>query len=87
MSEAQSDGYEIPLHTSITEPILMAGVPRGFAIACWTLVAAIGIPLGLFYISVPLGMIAHGIAAWFTRRDPIFFESLRRHLKQASHYD
>ena len=28
-----AEGYEIPLHRSLTEPILMAGAPRTAAIA------------------------------------------------------
>ena len=31
------DGYEVPLHRSLTEPILMAGAPRAAAIAIGTL--------------------------------------------------
>ncbi len=42
-----ADGYEIPLHRSLTEPILMAGAPRTAAIAIGTLAAAVGLGLQL----------------------------------------
>jgi len=40
------DGYEIPLHRSLAEPILMAGAPRSAAIAIGTLSAALALGLG-----------------------------------------
>ena len=30
------DGFEVPIHRSLTEPILVAGLPRRFAILLWT---------------------------------------------------
>jgi len=36
------DGFEVPLHASLASPILLAGAPRGFAIANGTLAAALG---------------------------------------------
>ena len=35
-------GYEVPLHRSLTEPVLIAGAPRSFTILNGTLAAAIG---------------------------------------------
>ena len=35
-------GWTVPLHRSLTEPILMGGIPRGLAIALGTLAAAFG---------------------------------------------
>ncbi|ERT15127.1 conjugal transfer protein TrbD, partial [Pseudomonas putida SJ3] len=36
-------GFEVPLHRSLTEPILMGGAPRTVAIANGTLAAAVGL--------------------------------------------
>ena len=36
------DGFEVPLHRSLTEPILLGGAPRTVAIANGTLAAACG---------------------------------------------
>jgi type IV secretory pathway TrbD component len=40
-------GYEVALHRSLTEPILLAGAPRSFAILNGTLAASIGLGLRL----------------------------------------
>ena len=53
-----ADGYEIPLHRSLTEPILMAGAPRTAAIAIGTLAAAVGLGLQLW---IP------GLVLWVAR--------------------
>ena len=41
-------GYEVPLHRSLTEAILIAGAPRNFVILNGTLSAAIGLGLRLW---------------------------------------
>ena len=41
-------GYEVALHRALTEPILLAGAPRSFAILNGTLAAAIGLGLRLW---------------------------------------
>ena len=42
-------GFEVPLHRSLTEPILMGGAPRTVVIANGTLAAAVGL-LSLIHI-------------------------------------
>jgi type IV secretory pathway TrbD component len=76
------DRPSLPLFQSLTQPILMAGVPRTFFILNGMTGVILTIPLQLFYIGIPLAIILHTIAAWFTRRDPHFFEILMRHLRQ-----
>ena len=41
------EGYSIPIHRSLTEPLFMAGAPRGIAIINGTIAAAIG--LGMIF--------------------------------------
>ena len=41
----QLPGFEVVLHRALTEPILIAGAPRNFAILNGTLAAAIGLGL------------------------------------------
>ena len=43
-----ADGFEVPLHRSLTEPILLGGAPRTVAIANGTLAAAVGLGLQLW---------------------------------------
>ena len=79
------DETEIPLFQSLTQPILLGGVPRTFAILNGLVACVLSIPLELFYVGIPLAIIIHAVAAWMTKRDPHFFEILARHLR-LSHY-
>ena len=67
-----ADGYEIPLHRSLTEPILMAGAPRTAAIAIGTLAAAIGLGLQLWIPGLVLWAVGHSAAVFMARSDPDF---------------
>jgi type IV secretion system protein TrbD len=74
-------GFEVPLHRSLTEPILIAGAPRGFAILNGTLSAAIGLGLRLWVAGVLIWLIGHAMAVWVTRKDPAFLVVLSRHVR------
>ena len=54
------EGFEIPVHRALTEPILLGGAPRAVAILNGTLAAAIG--LGLQQWIAGLGLFGHGTA-------------------------
>ena len=47
-------GFEVPLHRSLTEPILLGGAPRTVAISNGTLAAAVGLGLQLWIPGVVL---------------------------------
>jgi type IV secretion system protein VirB3 len=79
-ADLEPEGYRIPLRTSLTRPILMGGVPRGFAIANATIGAAIGLGLQEPLIGFPLWLVLQGAAAWAAARDPWFLETWPRHL-------
>jgi type IV secretion system protein VirB3 len=67
-----TEGYEIPLHRSLTEPILMAGAPRTAAIAIGTLAAAVGLGLQLWIPGLILWIAGHSVAVFMARSDPDF---------------
>lgn len=67
-----TEGYEVPLYRSLTEPILMAGAPRGAAIAIGTLAAALALGLRLWIPGLLLWTIGHSAAVFMTRSDPDF---------------
>ena len=75
------EGFEIPLHRALTEPILMGGVPRNVAIANGTLAAALGLGLQLWSAGTAVWLIGHVTAAFAARRDPAFMEVLTRHIR------
>jgi type IV secretion system protein TrbD len=75
------DGFEVPLHRSLTEPILMAGAPRSVAIVNGTLAAAVALGLQLWVPGIALGMLGHTLAVWGAKLDPQFMEVFARQVK------
>ncbi|MEP6276077.1 VirB3 family type IV secretion system protein, partial [Hyphomonas sp.] len=55
------DGYEIPLHRSLAEPILMAGAPRAAAIAIGTIAAALALGFRLWIPGLIVWMAGHSL--------------------------
>ena len=86
-SESPPDGFEVPLHTALTQPVLFAGVPRTLGILGLTFILAVSLGLRVWWIGLPLGVLVHGVAVWLTRRDPLWFDVLRDHLKQPDALD
>ena len=80
------EGYEIPLHRSLTEVILLGGVPRTLAILLWTTSAAIGFGLQQIWV-LPFAILMHVVLVALTRRDPFFFEVFIRALKSPKRLD
>jgi type IV secretion system protein VirB3 len=80
-SHSNVPGFEVPLHRSLTEPILLAGAPRAVTIINGTLAASIGLGLRLWIAGILLWFVAHMIAVWATRKDPAFVEVLTRHIR------
>ena len=76
-----TQGFEIPLHRSLTEPMLLGGAPRNVAILNGTLSAAIGIGLQLWVAGLVLWITGHTAAVWAARKDPQFLDVLLRHVR------
>jgi type IV secretion system protein VirB3 len=79
------DGFVVPVHRALTEPILLGGAPRGMAIANATLAGAIGLGLQLWIAGLMVLAIGHFVAVWAARRDPDFVNVARRHLRYPTH--
>jgi len=73
--------YDIPVHRSLTEPILMGGAPRSVAILNGTIAAALGLGLQLSILGLVYWVAAHGICVFAAKRDPKFMEVLIRHIR------
>ena len=80
------EGYEIPLHRSLTEVILLGGVPRTPAILLWTTSAALGFGMQQIWV-LPFAVLMHLVLVALTRRDPFFFEVFIRALKSPKRLD
>ncbi|MBI1209729.1 MAG: conjugal transfer protein [Azospirillum sp.] len=79
-------GFEVPLHRSLTEPILLAGAPRAVAILNGTIAAALGLGLQLWAAGLVLWIAGHTLAAFAAKRDPDFAPVLARHLRQKGYW-
>lgn len=78
---ADVPGFSVPVHRALTEHILLGGAPRALAILNGTLAAAIGLGLRLWLVGIALWAVGHALAVWAARRDPLFVEVGRRHLR------
>ena len=66
------EGYELPVHRSLTEPILMAGAPRSAAILIGTLAAVLALGFRLWIPGLVFWALGHSAAVFMARSDPDF---------------
>jgi type IV secretion system protein VirB3 len=78
-------GFAVPVHRALSEPILLGGAPRAIAILNGTLAGAVGLGLRLWLIGILIWAIGHFAAVWAAKRDPLFVEVGRRHLRIPAH--
>ncbi|MDR6954054.1 type IV secretion system protein VirB3 [Ancylobacter sp. 3268] len=78
-------GFSVPVHRALTEPILLGGAPRAIAIVNGTLAGAVGLGLRLWLVGLAIGVIGHVAAVWAAKRDPLFVDVVRRHLRIPAH--
>ena len=78
-------GYSVPVHRALTEPILLGGAPRAIAIMNGTLAGAVGLGLRLWLVGLAIWAIGHFAAVWAAKRDPLFVDVGRRHLRIPAH--
>jgi len=78
-------GYQVPIHNSLTTPLLLGGAPRTFTLLNGTFCAAIGLGLHSWMI-IPISLILQGVMAVLTKKDPYAGEVILRHVKQKNYY-
>lgn len=81
LDTAEVPGFSVPVHRALTEHILLGGAPRSIAILNGTLAAALGLGLRLWLVGLGLWALGHFAAVWAAKRDPMFVEVIRRHLR------
>ncbi|HTM81930.1 VirB3 family type IV secretion system protein [Asticcacaulis sp.] len=79
-------GFDVPLHQSLTQPLLLGGAPRSLAIINGTLAAALGLGLQMWLAGVGLFVVGHTLSVFAARYDPDFVAVLLRHLRQKAHF-
>ena len=78
-------GFSVPVHRALTEHILLGGAPRALAILNGTLAGAVGLGLRLWLVGLLIWVVGHIAAVWAAKRDPLFVEVGRRHLRIPAH--
>lgn len=79
-------GYLAPVRQALTQPILMGGAPRPYAILNGTLAAVIvfaGAPL----IGIGAGIVGHIVGVILARRDPDAIDVLKRAMRIPNRFD
>jgi len=84
-SSQHIEGFEAPIHRSLTEAILLGGAPRAIAILNGTVAAALGLGLQQWIAGLVLWAFGHSLAVLAAKRDPDFAPVLIRHLRLAGH--
>ena len=80
-ADGEVPGFMVPVHRALTEHILLGGAPRSIAIMNGTLAGAVGLGLRLWLVGLAIWAIGHFAAVWAAKRDPLFVEVGRRHLR------
>ncbi|WP_312955444.1 VirB3 family type IV secretion system protein [Stutzerimonas nitrititolerans] len=86
-SEPHLPGFELPLHCSLSDPLLLGGAPRSVAILNGTVAAVVGLGLQLWLPGLALWLAGHALAVWGARLDPQFMQVFARHIKYPSLLD
>lgn len=67
--DRRPDGYELPVAQALAEPVLMAGMPRDYAILMGTIALMLGLALRIWWLGLLWWTIAHAIGLYAARTD------------------
>jgi type IV secretion system protein VirB3 len=81
------EGWELPVAQGLSEPVLLAGMPRDYAVLMGTVALVLGLALRIWWLGLLWWTAAHAVGLYVVRRDKRFFDVLRRHLPLAGHLD
>lgn len=79
------EGFEIPIHRSLTEEMLLAGCPRAIVILNGSVFVMLVLILQIWY-TIPFNIILHIAAVMVTKKDPQFFECFKRYIHKKNYY-
>lgn len=83
----RSEGWDLPIAQGLAEPVLLAGMPREYAILMGTAALVLGLALRIWWLGLLWWAAAQAVGLYATRRDKRFFEVLRRHVARPGHLD
>jgi type IV secretion system protein TrbD len=73
-------GFEVDIHQSLIEVILLGGLPRNLALVLWTSTAAMVLGLHVIWI-LPFAFMLYVPLTIASKKDPYFFEVFKRALR------
>jgi type IV secretory pathway TrbD component len=79
------EGFEVPVHTALSKPRLVAGIPRDVAVLNFTAAAALILGLQSWW-SIPMYGVIHMAYVIATTYEPQWPEALRRNMRLKTHY-
>lgn len=85
--DARPEGWEAPVAQGLAEPVLLAGIPRDYAILMGTIALMLGLALRLWWLGLLWWGASHAAGLWAARADKRFFQVIRRHLRLPGHLD
>jgi len=81
------DGWDLPLAQGLAEPVLLAGMPREYAILMGTVAVVLGLAMRIWWLGLLWWAAAHTVGLYAARADKRIFAVLRRHLARPGHLD
>lgn len=84
---ARAEGWELPVAGALAEPVMLAGMPREYAILFGTVAVVLGLALRLWWLGILWWVAASAVGLYAARTDKRFFAVLRRHLRLPGHLD
>lgn len=79
--EKVPDGFSVPIHRSLTAPVMLGGLPRHIAILNGTVI--ISFVLGAHNLWVlPVGILSHFVLVALHKRDPHILPIIKRNLNR-----
>lgn len=80
------NGFQIPIHQALTQPILIGGLPREFAILTGTITAATVIGMHSFG-GLLVGAVVFVVGRLLAKDDPQFLQTFKRHIHERAYYE
>jgi type IV secretion system protein TrbD len=80
MTNRTIQGFEVDIHQSLIEVILLGGLPRNLALMLWTSTAALVLGLHKIWI-LPFSFMLYIPLTVASKKDPYFFEVFKRALR------
>lgn len=85
--DRRPEGWELPVAQALSEPVMLAGMPREYAILMGTIAVVLGLALRIWWLGLLWWSAAHAVGLFAARTDRRFFHVLRRHLALPGHLD